>query len=65
MAKELERTNVQLKVTLDDYSKVVVINSAIRNKLTKEKMKCQKEEEALKVSSPIYWQKTALDILVC
>ena len=49
MAKEMIRTEEQLKVTLDDYSKVIVINNAVKNKYNKEKGKCHKEEEALKV----------------
>ena len=50
IGKEMIRSNEQLKVTLDDYGKVIVINTAVKNKFNKEKAKCHKDEEALKVS---------------
>ncbi len=54
MAKEMERTHENMKLTEADLSKIRLINVAIRDKLHAVEDRAMQEEEGLKVRSQIH-----------
>ncbi len=58
MAKEMERTHENMKLTEADLSKIRLINVAIRDKLHAVEDRAMQEEEGLKVRAYMHLIKT-------